>query len=243
MATLPVDDKYYTMFLKGLGISSVAELDKLPKDVSYMFEVVGPSNKIILDYKETKVYSLNAVVTSSGERVINLEEIFEFAGLSPLYPKLVYSAGTFSLDDVISHFKTTDASKNRIEGFIAYSQEGEPLIKLKTDLYMKLTHLKPVFRTPQFFAFEIFKSGVSPAVDHDQEVIDAYDAIVTEFEDFRDGVVSGYQQGEAQDGAQDGLVAQTQDGLIAQTVAKLTIAGLFDVFVESKSWKPHAPPE
>lgn len=160
-----------------------------------MFEVTGPGNKILLDYKNTVAYALNAVVTQTGDFVPRdiLKATLEAADFHVHYPEIVFKAGEFTMGDVRSHLKVTDTHKNFIEGFIAYTKEGIPVVKIKSKLYIKMSSMSKKNITPRFFATECFKNGFAPASDHDESVATEYSNILNSFLKYKTTIIDGYQ--------------------------------------------------
>ena len=214
-STASVDETQSTQvaeFLAGIIIDNgslkhprtVSELNKhlvefgLDQTLSYMFEVTGPGNKIILDYKKTRTFALNAIVTQTGQFVSRdtLKEKLEEAGLYVHYPEVVFEAGKFTLDQISRHLRVMDSYKNFIEGYVAYTKEGVPICKIKSDLYVKMSSTPSKDLTPRFFAMNCFKNELTPALDQPIEIFDAYVKIVNEFSSFKTTVVDGYKAAE-----------------------------------------------
>lgn len=106
------------------------------KDRTFMFEYIGPENKIVTRYEESQLVLL-AVVKNTGEE-LNVEDylpVFLEVGMNVRLP-VKYKINTLEeILDLVSKFKNLE------EGVIVKNKEGNR-VKIKSSLYVKAHKMK-----------------------------------------------------------------------------------------------------
>lgn len=170
---------YVSSFFKAIGFTGTVEefskhLDDvgLPKENSYMFEVVSPINQIIVKYSNFETYALNVINTSTGD-FVPVPEILQIAFPKIKTPQVFFKSGEFTIEDVELFLLKRDSGynndrKNLFEGFIAYNQEGVPIYKIKSSLYCSL--YKTPFDPEKVKNFDLalahFKKNMEPEMEN-----------------------------------------------------------------------------
>ena len=117
---------YYEYFIKALGGKENFQklLDQLKITYTYMFELVGPENRIVVEYDEPAVYFLRSRENLFGTFSFTLFDI-----LTIKYPKRYHLR---NLDECIA--AAAAMSKNE-EGFVV-NDDQENMIKVKSPEYL-----------------------------------------------------------------------------------------------------------
>ena len=119
-----------------LFLSAIKELggdsffQNLNKDYTYMFELVSPLSRVVVPYKETKIYLIGIRNNRTGEEISIFNEDVSF----PNKPK-VYD---LNFDTV---FKTAEQLPYYEEGYVAVDKYFRR-IKIKSPLYLIAHHFK-----------------------------------------------------------------------------------------------------
>lgn len=101
--------------------------ESLDKDYTYMFELVSPYTRLVVDYPDTALYYLSRRNIHTMEEDNARPEVFESFGI--LFPK-TYSLKT--LEDCLSYVKTMDKNE---EGFVV-KDAAFHRIKIKSPEYL-----------------------------------------------------------------------------------------------------------
>lgn len=148
-------------------LNKYPEIRKLAKDVqekTWLFELVTPNQKIVLNYGSEPDCFLIGAINKEDYSMTNQRVLDGFADLRFLKRPAYYSFS--DLDLLISFFK--DAVK--IEGCCIYSNKDQDIHKLKTDYYLRLHRLKSSFRSFKFI-LEWYVYAGCPAFDLAHNII------------------------------------------------------------------------
>lgn len=159
--------------------------EKIPVGSTLMFELVSPRNKIICEYKETKLYlhgyrRPDLVEVDPREEIPKL--IPESVGLIPSvkfeYPELLDASNFEDLKKLLATF-----DGNEKEGCVVvdYTTPGVPRVKIKCDSYLKLKfardtscNSKVLFKAVVFDEYDDLVAAVPaviPKIDEIKEVM------------------------------------------------------------------------
>lgn len=139
-----------------------------------MFELTSPRNRIICDYKETKLW-LHGYRDENGiefnPRNIESFKIFEF-------PKLYNAKNYEELKEILKTFKGTEQ-----EGVVVvdYSTEGTPRTKIKCEDYLKMKFARDSACNTQV----LFKSVVNNEYD---DLITSIPAVIPKIEEIKSNI-------------------------------------------------------
>lgn len=121
---------YFQMALKRYYTSFEEFVRGLETHRTYMFELVGPYNRVVIPYEETDLYFLGARTNASGEEYYCSSIIAGALGLGKFKRPAVYSLS--SLDDCVkaAELKTWDD-----EGFVVADAKNNR-VKIKSPAYV-----------------------------------------------------------------------------------------------------------
>ena len=128
-ATLPACDiDYYTYFCDAIGKDNLSILiASMDKEYTYMFELVSPYTKLVVEYPNTALYYLSRRNIHTMKEDNARPEAFGDFGI--LFPK-IYSLKT--LEDCLAYVKTMDKNE---EGFVVKDASFHR-IKIKSPEYL-----------------------------------------------------------------------------------------------------------
>lgn len=132
-------DLIFYAILKNLRTATALELKEfnaLPKNYTYMFELVSPKNRIVCDQPETNLIFLG-VRDNITHKEISILDTYKFKGLCLF--KRVRVFGLKNMDEVLDVCKSY--KDNLHEGFVICDSNFNR-IKIKCDRYMELKGLK-----------------------------------------------------------------------------------------------------
>ena len=118
-------DNFYELFMRAKDNSGL-EFDSLDENCTYLFELVSPYNKIVIDYDDTEIYHLS---TRDNE---SLEEIDQDIGVQK--PK-TYNFS--SIDNVLESAEDLPASR---EGYVVVDGNYNR-VKIKSPKYVALHNM------------------------------------------------------------------------------------------------------
>jgi hypothetical protein len=158
------------------------EIKRLPEGWTFMFELVSPYNRIVVPYRETKLFLLSCRDPQGLEHTP--EWAAENFNISFETPKIYQFK---NVDDVIAWCKSIDL--NDVEGVVV--QDGNfNRIKLKTDHYRSLFYLKGDDHFSESRIFDAIKQGsIDDALAAWPELIPKTDEIKAEWLGFRNAVL------------------------------------------------------
>ena len=125
--------------LKNLHTATALELKEfnaLPKNYTYMFELVSPKNRVVCDQPETNLVLLG-VRDNTTHKEISISDTYKFKGLRLF--KRVHLFDLKNMDEVLDVCKSY--KDNLHEGFVICDSDFNR-IKIKCDRYMELKGLK-----------------------------------------------------------------------------------------------------
>lgn len=124
--------------------------DKLDKDCTYIFELVSPYNRIVIDYPKTYLYHLGTISNSSGQEYV--------VDIGIEQPKR-YEIANRSLESVLQKAKEFDTLR---EGFVVCDGSFNR-IKVKTEEYLEL-HYSMTNKLGEKEALEILQANDEEAM-------------------------------------------------------------------------------
>ena len=120
------------------GIDSEEEFQSkaeiLDPECTYLFELIGPENRIVTPYKQNELVFLAVVDNFTGN-----------VGTVPctMFNKLYgRSAKVFRLNNADDVIEASKNIKNLEEGFVVYDQFDKPVCKIKSPLYVSAHHIR-----------------------------------------------------------------------------------------------------
>lgn len=131
---------YYEVYWKTI-IESALDWDNVVKklnkdsDITYIFEIVSPYNKVVVYYPEIGSVLLSARLASTGEYVNR-----EFLTLTTFTHSRLPKAYYFS--DWELCLNAAKELRNTEEGYVMYSPKGVPVLKVKNPAYVAAHHLR-----------------------------------------------------------------------------------------------------
>jgi RNA ligase len=118
--------------LKGIGLLQKYKYKYLPSDCTYLFEIIYPENRIVVDYKgEEKLVLLASIQTNTGEEYDINNENYEDLGFEIVMKYKTWGEGYDLLKEEISKDK---------EGYVIRFKNGFRM-KIKGDEYCRLHKL------------------------------------------------------------------------------------------------------
>jgi len=166
------------------------EIKRLPQGWTFMFELTSPYNRIVVPYRETKLYLLGCSDQFGIERTP--EWVAENLGLSFETPK-IYQLN--SIDEVIEYCNSVDT--NDREGVVIQDAHFNR-IKIKTEHYRSLHILKGEGHFTDSQLFNSIKQGsIDDAVAAWPEIRQRTEEITAEWISFRRAVAELCKKGTA----------------------------------------------
>lgn len=111
-----------------------------------MFELVSPANRIVLEYEQTELRVLGVRNLETGDLVERVDLFDEY----PLLTNIWVDEDIIPVQegvDFSTEFVKSIPSKTDMEGFVLTMQSGQ-MVKVKTDWYRNLHHLKDSIEFP-----------------------------------------------------------------------------------------------
>ena len=102
------------------------------KNFTYLFEVVGPQNRVVVPYEKINMYFLSAFNNKTGE-----ERSFEDSILFPRPAQYIFT----SLEETLEFSKREDFNVFKNEGFVVVDRFSNRL-KIKTEDYLRIHRLR-----------------------------------------------------------------------------------------------------
>ena len=102
-------------------------------DCTYIFEVVGPNNRVVIPYEEIKLYLLAARYNITGK-------YFSIESIDLLKPK-EYSQNFYYISDIEDFLKLENMNTYKHEGVVVSDYSGNR-IKIKTQEYLRIHRLR-----------------------------------------------------------------------------------------------------
>jgi len=129
-STCPVGATFASLFMEGLGINYEEFTKTLNKQYTYIFEMTHPLSRVVIPYKEAKVFHIGTRDNETGEELI--------IDVNIIKPK-EYSFS--SLEDVIEMTKKLPYTE---EGYVVveYRKNKTNRVKVKSPSYLAVHHLK-----------------------------------------------------------------------------------------------------
>ena len=124
---------YYDLFMKAFN-KYYLNFDMYDKDYTVYYELVSPYNRVVVPYKETKLYWL-------GARNNNTLEEYSFEDMIGCYTDMPKWYKCSNLEEVLSSVKKLTTEDEHFEGFVIQDWKGNR-IKLKSPSYMHLFFIK-----------------------------------------------------------------------------------------------------
>jgi RNA ligase len=137
----------------------------LDKELSYLFEIIYPSNKIIVDYKDT----ITLVYLSSFDKSGN-----EYLLLNEMKTRGFDTVEEYNYNMSLAELKNLNETNK--EGFVILFENGER-IKIKFENYLLITRCKSNLTVKNIY--EYCKSGVDPLEQIPDEFMPWYKDIVS----------------------------------------------------------------
>jgi len=141
-----------------VGLSNAWEIDmfcdqfpeladpNLYPDVSLLFEWVSPENKIVLTYNEPKIILIGGISFTQSvpwydadPQLLGMDELDQIAGTLGVELVEYYSLQT---EDDVSKLIENMKVNNEIEGFVLRFDDGQRMVKVKTEQYLILHALR-----------------------------------------------------------------------------------------------------
>jgi hypothetical protein len=157
------------------------EIKRLPLDWTFMFELTSPYNRIIVPYRETKLFFLGCRDAHGVER--NPEWAAKNFGMTFETPQVFHLK---NLDEVIEYCHAVDGDDR--EGVVVQDEHFNR-VKIKTDYYRSLFYLKGEdhFSDERIF-FAIKQGSIDDAIVAWPEIRPRTDEITAEWIGFRNSV-------------------------------------------------------
>lgn len=113
---------FYDLFIECTHCNSLDDFAKnFSKECTHLFELVSPENRVVIPYKERKLYYLTSFYNDSGKEIL-------FEDMPTEYPDKFIA---HSLDDVLNAVEAFDWHR---EGYVVC--DGENRIKVKGKAYV-----------------------------------------------------------------------------------------------------------
>lgn len=148
----------------------------LSPEKTYLFEICGPSNKVVRRYTETVVYLLAVFDTASGREIVDLKSLVNTAlsiGVQCVMPNRV--RGKESLYTILESLEKTEPDR---EGFVIQDRNGLRL-KVKSKTYQALHRLTDNgdVRSVRNLIPLVLAGSRDKIVTYFPEILDRYDAV------------------------------------------------------------------
>ncbi|MCL2233305.1 MAG: hypothetical protein FWB99_09540 [Treponema sp.] len=159
------------------------EIKRLPEGWTFMFELTSPYNRIIVPYRETKLFLLGC--RDSQGREHTPEWAAENFGMSFATPKIYRFK---NIEEVLEYCKSVDT--NDQEGVVV--QDGNfNRVKIKTDHYRSLFFMKGEDHFSDARIFDAIKQGsIDDALAAWPEITARTEEIIAQWTDFRNAVAA-----------------------------------------------------
>ena len=122
-----IDKNIFLVYKK--KVLKIYDIDNIDKEYTYIFELVSPENKIVINYDKTHLYHIGTRNNITGQEIdtdIGIEKPKE------------YSLTTF--DECLKAVEELNKDKTEHEGFVVVDKDYNR-IKIKTPEYVALHHL------------------------------------------------------------------------------------------------------
>jgi len=212
------------------------EIKRLPKGWTFMFELVSPYNRIIVPYKETKLFLLGCRDPEGQEHTP--EWAADKFNLSFSTPQILPLK---SIDAIISFCQAVDTDDR--EGFVVQDMHFNR-IKIKTDHYRSLFYLKGEDHFSDERLFSAIKQGsIDDAIVAWPEIRARTDEITAEWINFRNAVkalcktAAGYYQ-ECKNECEDHKEAKKRFAVYVLERNKTFSTFLFEAVKENADLEP-----
>lgn len=114
-------------------------VDDLDTNNTYIFEVVGRENRVVVNYEEDGAYLLSVRDNLSGSYLCTLNTMFK-------HPR------TYSFKTTSECLESVKNLPNLEEGYVGYNKEGAPCVKIKSPSYLIAHRIKGEGLTPNRIA-------------------------------------------------------------------------------------------
>ncbi|MCL2214021.1 MAG: hypothetical protein FWC06_02310 [Treponema sp.] len=212
------------------------EIKRLPKGWTFMFELVSPYNRIIVPYRETKLYLLGCRDSEGQEHTP--EWTADSFGLSFSTPQILPLK---NLDAIIAYCQAVDTDDR--EGFVVQDANFNR-IKVKTDHYRSLFYLKGEDHFSDERLFSAIKQGsIDDAIVAWPEIRKRTDEITSEWIGFRNAVkalcktAAGFYQ-ECRNGSEDPKEAKKRYAEYVMDKHRTFSSFLFEIIKENADIEP-----
>lgn len=120
---------------RAVGVNNHEEFNELchmylNKSISYMFEVTSRENRVVTVYENTNLWFLGGRYTNSG---LPVSDCGSFPCLSP---------AQYSFSDAEQCKRVANSLTDLKEGFVLYDPVADKRVKVKSDTYVTLHHIK-----------------------------------------------------------------------------------------------------
>nr|DAK84678.1 MAG TPA: RNA ligase [Caudoviricetes sp.] len=124
---------YYDLFMEAFNKYHL-NFDMFDKNYTIYYELVSPYNRVVVPYRETKLYWL-------GARDNNTLEEYSFEDMLGCYTNIPKWHKCSNLEEIISSVKNLTTEDEHFEGFVVQDWKGNR-IKLKSPSYIHLFFIK-----------------------------------------------------------------------------------------------------
>lgn len=111
------------------------------KNLTFIFEVVSPENRVVTKYKGRMAYMLAARGNVTGDYVISNEQereslLFDISEYNISMPKTYYFSSLEQCQEAVNELPNLE------EGYVAYNSLGAPVVKIKSPAYLAAHRLR-----------------------------------------------------------------------------------------------------
>lgn len=138
-STTPMGKTYFELFteaINGMDLQKFCEL--LNKNVTFIFELTSPYNRIVTRYENTKITLLSARLKDTGTY---LSEEFLIDGLD-YFRHPIELVESYEFNTVEEVLKFVESRSQMDEGVVCFDETTQKRIKIKNSSYVSLHHLR-----------------------------------------------------------------------------------------------------
>jgi len=170
--------------LNGVDVSIALKYAKLDKNLTYIFELTTPKNRIVKPYMETCLYLTGVRNKNTGEYFNIKDHIDKFTGFNVKLPDIYYFDSHENVVKSLKELKPLD------EGYVCYHEKSGTRVKIKSPAYVAVHHLRDNGNVnPKRVALLVFENEYEEYLTYFPEdiiffksYIEAYDILVKEIE-------------------------------------------------------------
>lgn len=136
----PYGNTFYDIIERDVLGFKVSNLD-LPIGFTYIFELVGPANRVVKMYDKPEMYLIGVRHNKTGQflayDVMNSLYLLELSWLNNVHLAKKYSFS--SIDDIVNNISSLDAMD---EGYVLWNENTGHRVKIKNPDYVAIHHLR-----------------------------------------------------------------------------------------------------